>query len=120
MQGLLALFFVMPGITKVSGSKQKHVEDGHLQSDNSIIPIRILGIFELLGCLGILVPWLTGVAPVLTPVTAVCFCVIMIAGVAVHSRKKEYKMLPMLIVVFALSAAVAYFRFASLTQHIFR
>lgn len=59
MQGLLCAFFIMPGIGKVTSSKQKHIEDGHLKSYNSIIPIRVLGILELLGCIGIIVPWLT-------------------------------------------------------------
>ncbi|MBI3232628.1 MAG: DoxX family protein, partial [Bacteroidetes bacterium] len=73
--------------------------------------IRVLGVLELLGCLGIVLPWLTGIAPVLTPITAVGFCFIMTAGLVVHTKKKEYRMLPMLIVVFILSAMVVYFRF---------
>jgi len=112
IQGLLAAFFIMPGIGKVSSSKQKHVEDGHLKPDASIAPIRILGIFELLGCVGIIVPWLTNIVPVLTPITAVCFCLVMLAGLVVHAQKKEYKMLPMLVIVLALAAVVAYYRFS--------
>jgi hypothetical protein len=65
----------------------------------------------LLGCVGIIVPWLTEIAPILTPITAVCFCIIMIAGFVVHTKKREYKMLPMLIVVFTMSLVVAYCRF---------
>jgi uncharacterized membrane protein YphA (DoxX/SURF4 family) len=113
IQGLLSAFFIMPGFGKISSSKQKHIEDGHLKSNESIIPIRILGIFELLGCIGIIVPWLTGIAPILTPVTAVCFCLIMLSGIIVHTKKKEYKMLPMLTIVFALAAVVGYYRFKS-------
>ena len=114
IQGLLAAFFIMPGYGKISGSKEKHVSEGHLTPNDSIIPIRILGIFELLGCFGIIIPWLTGIAPILTPITAVCFCIIMVAGMFVHTKKQEYKMLPMLIIVFILSAAVVYLRFAAL------
>ena len=115
MQGLLSAFFIMPGFGKVSGSIQKHIEDGHIKPNDTIIPIRILGVCELLGCVGIIVPWLTGAARILTPITAICFCLIMLSGIFVHTKKKEYKMLPMLIAVFVLSAVVAYFRFASLT-----
>lgn len=116
MQGLLSAFFIMPGYGKVTGSKEKHIADGHLKQDDSITPIRILGILELLGCIGIIIPWLTGIVPILTPLTAVCFCLIMVAGMFVHTKKKEYKMLPMLVFVFALAAVVAYFRFAVLRQ----
>ena len=113
IQGLLSAFFIMPGIGKVSSSKQKHFEDGHLKSSDSIMSIRILGILELLGCIGIIVPWLTGIVPLLTPITAVCFCLVMVAGMILHSKKKDYKMLPMLVVVFAFSVLVAYYRFVS-------
>lgn len=114
IQGLLAAFFIMPGLGKITGSKEKHIADGHLKANNSIMPIRILGVLELLGCIGIIAPWLTGVTPILTPITAVCFCIIMAAGMFVHTKKQEYKMLPMLIVVFLLSVVVAYFRFTAL------
>ncbi len=93
-----------------------YIADEHLKPSDSIMFIRILGVFELLGCVGIIVSWLTGMAPMLTPVTAVCFCLIMWAGMVVHTKKKEYKLLPMLIFDFALFAMVSYFRFAALTH----
>ncbi len=114
IQGLLSAFFIMPGIGKVSGSVQQHIADGHLKPGASIIPIRLLGILELLGCVGIIVPWLTGIAPILTPITAAGFCMVMATGIVVHTKRKEYKMLPMLFVVLALAALVTFYRFSSL------
>jgi len=114
IQGILSAFFIMPGIGKVSSSKEKHIADGHLKENDSILPIRILGVLELLGCVGIVVPLLTNILPILTPITAVGFSLVMLSGMFVHTKKKEYKMLPMLIVVFVLSAVVAYFRFKQL------
>jgi len=105
IQGFLSAFFIMPGYGKISGSKDQHVANGHLKPNESIIPIRILGVLELLGCIGIIVPGLSSIAPILTPIAAAMF---------VHIKKKEYKMLPMLIIVFILSAVVAYFRFDEL------
>jgi hypothetical protein len=114
IQALLAAFFVMPGFGKITGSKEQHIADGHIKPKASIIPIRILGILEWLGCIGIIVPWLTGIIPVLTPVAAVCFCAIMTAGMINHALKKEYKMLPLLTIVLVLAGSVAYFRFRQL------
>ena len=111
MQGILSAFFIMPGIGKVSSSKRKHIEDGHLEPGGSIAPIRVLGILELLGCVGVIAPWLTGIAPILTPITAAGFCLVMAAGLVNHTLKKQYKLLPMLAVVFAIAAVVAYYRF---------
>lgn len=114
VQGLLSVFFIMAGYGKITGSKAQHVADGHLKPNNSIMPIRVLGVLELLGCIGIIVPWLSGIAPILTPMAAASFCLIMVAGMFVHITKKEYNMLPMLMIVFILSAVVAYFRFDEL------
>ena len=111
IQCLLATFFLMPAVGKLSGSKQKHIADGHLKLEDSIVPIRVLGVLELLGCLGIIVPLFTGIMPILTPIAACGFCVVMIAGLVIHIQKKEYKMLPMLGVVFLLALVVAYYRF---------
>lgn len=114
MQGLLSVFFIMPGYGKITGSKEQHVADGHLKPNKSILPIRILGVLELSGCIGIILPWLSGIAPILTPMAAISFCLIMASGMFVHITKKEYKMLLMLIPVFILSAVVAYCRFCEL------
>ena len=114
IQALLAAFFIMPGFGKINNSKEQHIADGHIKPEASVVPIRILGILEWLGCIGIIVPWLTGILPVLTPVSAVCFCLIMAAGLINHTIKKEYKMLPLLIGVLVLAAVVAYFRFGQL------
>jgi len=111
IQGLLSAFFVLTGLGKLSGSKQHHIDSGHLQPGGSIIFIRMLGILELLGAAGIIVPWLTGILPILTPITAVCFCIVMMGALVVHGRKKEYKFLPLPVVVIALAGTVAYYRF---------
>jgi len=113
LQAILAAFFIMPGVGKVSGSRDKHIADKHIKPGGNLLPIRILGILELLGCVGIIVPWLTGILPILTPITAAGYSLIMIAGIVNHTIKKEYKMLPMLISVLAMALAVAYYRFTS-------
>lgn len=116
LQGCLAAFFIMPGIGKICGSRKKHIADGHIKSDGDLLPIRILGILELLGCVGIIAPWATGIAPILTPVSATGYCLIMVAGMIIHTIKKEYKMLPMLTIILIAASLVAYYRFASINR----
>lgn len=97
-QALLAAWFIMPVYKKLS-------------SKGLPFPIRLLGILELFGLIGIILPELIHVLPILTPVTAVCFAVIMIGAFFVHFKKKEYKILPLIVLAFILSIIVAYFRF---------
>lgn len=111
MQCLLAVIFIMPGWGKISGTVQQHIADGHIKPGASIVPIRILGLMEWLGCIGIIVPWYLGILPVLTPLAASGFALIMLAGLVNHTIKKEYKMLPMLSLILVMAAFVAYYRF---------
>ena|SRR6218665_196021 len=114
-QCVLCAVFAMAGWGKISSSKQQHIADGHIQSDASVIPIRILGVLEWLGCIGIIVPSFTGIFPVLTPIAAICFALIMASGLIIHTRRKEYKMLPLLTFILIISVAVAYFRIKQLS-----
>lgn len=114
VQGLLAAFFTMPAFKKLTTPKQKLVEAKQLAPDGSILPIRALGLVELLGVVGIIIPYLTGIAPVLTPLAALGFCVVMAGAFALHYKRHDYKTLPVLVIAFVFSGAVAYFRFRGL------
>ncbi|MBS1595824.1 MAG: DoxX family protein [Bacteroidetes bacterium] len=117
MQTALCAFFLMAGIGKVTGTKDKHVADGHIKPNGSVAPIRILGVLELAGCVGIILPWLTGVVPVLTPMAGIGFCLVMASGMIVHVARKEYKMLPMLLAIMLMALIVAYCRLSSLNPN---
>jgi hypothetical protein len=111
IQGLLAAFFAMPAFTKLTSSQEKLIEKKMLESAASHLPVRGIGLLELLGVFGIILPQLTGILPVLTPVAAVGFALIMLVAFIIHLKRKEFKILPLLAIVFALSLIVAYFRF---------
>lgn len=114
LQSLLAAAFILPGYGKLFSSKEQHLADGHLRPGASVLPIRVFGALEWLGCVGIIVPWLTGILPVLTPIAAAGFALIMTAGLVHHARKREFKMLPMLALILVLAVIVAWFRFRQL------
>ena len=111
IQGLLAAFFVMPGTMKLITPDEKMRERMKAGPEKSLLPTRILGLLEVLGAIGIIVPYWTGILPLLTPLTAVCFAIVMVGAIASHARKHEYKVLPVLGVAFILSLVVAYYRF---------
>src|SRR5882672_3416765 len=90
LQGLLAAFFLMAGLTKLAQPKSKLMENKNMGwtagfSENSI---KLLAGSEVLGALGLVLPWATGVAKILTPLAAVGLFVVMVGAVVVHARRK--------------------------------
>lgn len=76
--------------------------------------IRIIGITELLGMVGIIVPWWTGIAPVLTPITAAGFALIMVFAAPIHYKRKEPRNVAANLTLLLLAIFTAYCRFAGL------
>ena len=111
VQAALAAFFFMPGGMKVITPREKMIEKGQLKPGDSIIPIRALGIVELLGIIGLILPSWLNIVPILTPIAAIGFCIVMVGAFVVHFRKKDFRILPLLVAIFILSALVVWYRF---------
>jgi hypothetical protein len=76
IQGLLAALFLFAG-----GSKLVLPAEALKGSiDLPIGLLRFIGVAELLGAVGLIVPWLTRIRPVLTPLAACGLVVIMIGA----------------------------------------
>lgn len=110
IQGVLAALFSMHAIVVLISSKPKPID-----TKPSVLQMRIIAFLELLGVIGIIIPYLTGILPILTPLAAIGFSVVMVAAFAVHYNKKEYKILPLLVLLFILSWVVAYYRFTTVS-----
>ena len=106
LQVILALFFTMPGIMKIQSSKEALVGKGKMKPDDSIVFIRILGISEILGVLAMIIPIWIKELQILTAIAAAGFAVIMVGALAVHYKKREYKLLPVLLFALLLSVLV--------------
>jgi len=74
--------------------------------------IRFVGISELLIGIGLIVPELTGVFPVLTSYAALSLCMIMVFAIVEHIRHNEAKQTWTNVFIIFLSAFVAIGRFA--------
>jgi len=112
IQGLLAAMFTTAGIMKSTQPKEKLQKQLPWVNDFSSGTVRFIGLSELLGAIGLIVPWLTGIAPILTPVSATGFCIIMVLATnIVHLKKGEYKGVATNIFIFLLAAFVAFGRF---------
>jgi uncharacterized membrane protein YphA (DoxX/SURF4 family) len=114
-QVLLAAIFTLSGFLKSTQSRDRMIETG--QTSAKIVPLpimRVAGVSELVGVLGVVLPWATGVARVLTPVAAAGFAVIMVLAAMVHSRLREPRAIATNAGIFAVAVFVSWGRFADL------
>ncbi|MBO2455180.1 DoxX family protein [Actinomadura barringtoniae] len=114
-QALLAVVFAYSGALKVSQSKEKLVKMG--QTGVAVFPVpllRFVASCELLGAVGVTVPWLTDTAPVLTPLAAAGFMAIMVGAIAAHARLHEPRNVAATSLVLVVAAVVAAGRFGGM------
>jgi hypothetical protein len=114
-QALLAIAFGYSGINKTLLSEQQLIARGQTGvAGKSVGTIRFIGITEILGAIGIIVPWWTGTLAVLTPLAAAGFAIIMLLAAPIHLRLHEPKNVATNLVLLALSLFVAVERFVDL------
>jgi uncharacterized membrane protein len=89
VQGLLAAMFLLAGIAKLTQPRDKLTAQLPWANDFSTPVVRLIGLAELAGALGLILPAATGIATVLTPLAASGLAVIMLLAMAVHARRKE-------------------------------
>src|SRR5690349_7316776 len=73
--------------------------------------IRLIGVLEVLAAVGLVLPALTGVAPVLVPLAATGLVLVMVGAIVTHARRGETPMIVVNVVLLVLAAVVAWGRF---------
>ena len=110
-QGLLATAFLMAGVMKMTQSKEKIMENMEWPEDFSPGTLKSIGALEFLAAVGLILPGVTGIAPVLVPVAAVGIIVIMVGAIAVHVRRSETRVIVNNLVLVAVAAFIVWGRF---------
>ena len=110
-QGLLAVMFLMVGIAKVTKSKEELAERLDWVEDFSEGTIKFIGSVEILAAIGLILPGLTGIAPILVPIAATGLVATQIGAVIVHVKRSEPQMIIGNVVLIALGLFVAWGRF---------
>jgi uncharacterized membrane protein YphA (DoxX/SURF4 family) len=111
LQVLVGLLFVLSGVMKLFVLPAEKMMEGmpHYLSLNFLY---FIGVCEILGGIGLIVPWATGVIPKLTPIAAGLLVIIMIGAVVVSAPMGiVYVILPF--VVGVLCAFIAFGRWRS-------
>ena len=109
-QGLLTAMYLMAGIMKTFQTDKVRTTMTWTQGRSDGF-IRFVGIAELLGALGLILPLLTGILPWLTPIAAAGLAIIQLLAIFTeHLPKKEYNIIPMNVVLLGLSIFVGFGR----------
>jgi hypothetical protein len=69
--------------------------------------LKPLGLAELLGAIGLIVPPLVHIAPILAPVAASGVFLIMIGAIITHARRREYPNVAINVLLAIMAAVVA-------------
>lgn len=109
---LLALVFSGAGALKALRPKEKVIEvTGGWAGDFPAVALRVIGVAELLGAVGLVLPAAVGVAPVVVPLAAVALAVVMAGAALTHGRRGEGADVAKTVVLLALAVWVAWGRF---------
>ncbi|MEU8269607.1 DoxX family protein [Sphaerisporangium sp. NPDC049002] len=111
--GLLAVVALSGGISKTFVPKEKlaAVRGGGWTADASVGFVRTLGVLELLAAVGLMLPAALDIAPVLVPVTAVCWILLMVGAMTTHGRRGESAFVVLNLIYLSVAAFIAWGRF---------
>lgn len=105
VQGLLAAVFLFSGGSKLATPVQILAQQSHLSG----VFMKFIGVCEVLGALGLILPGVTHIRPGLTPLAAALLVIIMI-GATVSTAIIFPSLLALPFIVLLLTAFVAYGR----------
>ncbi|MGP3919634.1 DoxX family protein [Nonomuraea sp. 10N515B] len=111
VQAVLAAVFGLAGAMHATQPKEKLRPMAPWVEDFTLTQIRLIGAVELLGAVGLILPAITGIASILTPLAATGLAITMIGAAAAHARRKEPAAIAVNVVLLALAAVIAWGRF---------
>ena len=111
--GLLAVVALMGGLVKTFAPKEKLAGQPGARwvKDVSVGFVKTLGVLEILAAAGLILPAVVGIAPVMVPVTAVCWILLMVGAIITHLRHGEAKLTVLNLIYLLLAAFIAWGRF---------
>lgn len=106
--GLLALFYLYAGGQKIARSQEQLAPMMKWVDTVPMPMVRIIGTIEILGAAGLVLPPLTGIAPVLAIVAAVGFAVLQVLAAGLHLSRGEVRETSLNVVLIVLAGVAAW------------
>ncbi len=111
LQILLAIALGGAGAAKLAQPKAKLASTPNMGWANDFSPqaIRLIGVAEVLGGLGLVLPAALRILPWLTPLAALGLAALMLGAVMVHLRRRESFVVPLMLAVLAVLICIGRF-----------
>ncbi len=106
VQGLVALAFLIAGFVKAFIPLETVTKNMAWANDVPVPFTRFIGIAEMLGAIGLILPAATGIAPRLTVAAAIGLVVVMASASIFHASRREYSNIGMNVVLLLLAAFI--------------
>jgi uncharacterized membrane protein YphA (DoxX/SURF4 family) len=112
VQGLLAFAFIAAGGMKVFAYEKYKAMSEKKNGPTSLSRglVTFIGMAEIAGSLGIVLPMATNIAPWLSPWAAIGLAIIMLLAIGFHARRHESVAVP--VILFLLAGFVVFGRFS--------
>jgi uncharacterized membrane protein YphA (DoxX/SURF4 family) len=113
LAALLAAAFLAAGGMKLAQPKEKLAASPNMAWAQDFSPgaLKSIGALEVLAAVGLILPAVLGIVPVLVPLAAVGLILLMIGAAITHARRGESRAIVTNVVLIVLAAVVAWGRF---------
>ena len=112
--GLLAVAFLASGAMKLAQPRQKLAASGiGWAEDFTAGTVKGIGALEVLAAVGLILPAVLGIAPVLVPLAAAGLVLLMVGAFITHVHRHEAQGMVVSLALLALAALVVWGRFGS-------
>jgi uncharacterized membrane protein YphA (DoxX/SURF4 family) len=109
---VLAVLFLASGGQKLAWSRQRLAAAGMEFAEHfGTGAVKAIGLLEVLAAIGLVLPAVVGVAPVLVPLAAVGLVLLMVGAAVFHLRRHESRAIATNVVLLGLAVLVAWGRF---------
>jgi uncharacterized membrane protein YphA (DoxX/SURF4 family) len=112
LQIVLAAIFGGAGAAKLIPSREQLAKTlGGWINGVPVQLIKLLGVAEVLAAIGLIVPPLVDIAPILTPIAATGLVLTMMGAIVTHARRREFPNVAANVVLAIIAVVVAWGRF---------
>jgi hypothetical protein len=105
--GLLAVFYLYSGGLKALRTREQLLPMMAWVDRTPMPLVRVIGVLEVLGAIGLILPPLTGIAPGLALAAAIGLVLVQIGGIVVHVSRGEARVIGLNIALLVLAAVAA-------------